>query len=97
MSVKKKKQIEYELIGNIELHSGHSVWEINTLTMEVKKAKFTNVTYKWGEKNKPEIIVNPNCVYVGALNKKNALEKYKKGQSGSKPVSNFKMSIDLFK
>lgn len=85
-SVKQKKQVEHELIGKIIPHEGHTIWEINKETGAIKKAKFSNATYNFMGENKKEIIVKQGYEYVSALNRKNALRKYKKGLNGSKNV-----------
>lgn len=85
-SVKQKKQVEHELIGKIIPYEGHTIWEINKETGAIERAKFSNATYNYIGENKKEIIVKQGHEYVSALNKKNALRKYKKGLNGSKDV-----------
>lgn len=92
-SVKQKKQIEHELIGKIIPHDGHIMWQINKETLEVEKAKFTNTTFQLFGENKKEILIKDGFAYVSALNKKNALRKYKKGDNGSKNVLDEPLSI----
>ena len=87
VSVKQKKQVEHQLIGKIIPFEGHKIWEINNETMEVKEAKFANATYHLYGENKKEIITKQGFTYVSALNKKNALKKYKQGVNGSKTIS----------
>jgi predicted nuclease with TOPRIM domain len=97
ISVKKKQQKEKEFIGTIIPHEGHTIYQINDETLEIEKAKFSNTTFIFGGENKKEILIMKGCTYVSALNKKNALKKYKKGLNGSKnintdnfiPLSNF--------
>ncbi len=84
VSVKQKKKIEYELISKIIPHEGHSVWQINEETLEIEKAKFSNVNFVVGMENKKEIIIKKGFSYISALNKKNAIKKYLKGKNGSK-------------
>jgi len=86
LSVKQEKEIKHELVGEIIPHEGHSIWEINNKTNEIKKAQFSNVTYTFGGEIKREIITKKGHSYVGALNKKNALKKYNKGENGSKII-----------
>lgn len=86
LSVKQKKQVEHELIGNIIPHEGHIVWQINKETLEVSEAKYSNATYVLGGENKKEIIVKDGFYYVSALNKSNALRKFKQGKNGSKEI-----------
>lgn len=96
VSVKQKKQIEHELVGNIIPHDGHTIWRINKKTLEIEKAKFSNTEYKFGEKQKKEIIIVDEYAYVSALNKKNALKKFHKGKNGSKDVNETPLSISIF-
>ena len=91
VSVKQKKQIEHQLIGNLVPHDGHKIWEINKETLEIKEAKFTNTTYQMFGDNKKEIIVKDGFSYVSALNKNNALKKHKNGLSGGKELGNEKL------
>ena len=74
---------ELQLIGQIKPHKGHNVWEINQITLLIKEALFKNstITYhpkKHLRKKRKEILVNKDCVYLSALNKKNALKQYLK-------------------
>lgn len=93
VSVKQKKQIEHELIGKIIPHEGHIIWQINKETLEIEKAKFSNATYYFGGDNKKEIITKEGYAYVSALNKKNALRKYKQGKNGSKEINNEPLTL----
>ncbi len=86
ISVKQKKQVEHELIGKIIPHDGHKIWKINNDTNEVEEAKFSNATYHFGEEIKKEIIIQQGFTYVSALNIKNALKKFRKGENGSRPI-----------
>ena len=86
LSVKQKKQVEHELIGMIVPFDGHTIWQINKETLEIEKAKFSNTTYHLGGENKKEIIIKDGLAYVSALNRKNALKKFKKGKLGGKEI-----------
>lgn len=44
INVKKKKEVEHLLQGKIKPKNGHSVWEINEKTNEIKKAEFARST-----------------------------------------------------
>lgn len=92
VSVKQKKQVEHTFIGSIVPHQGHCIWEINNETLEIEKAKYSNVNYTLGAENKKEIIIKKGHTYIAALNKNNALKKFKQGNNGSKfkdnPISN---------
>ena len=45
-----------------------------------------SVNCRYTEENKKEIIIKQGYEYVSALNKKNALRKYRKGDNGSKKI-----------
>lgn len=93
LSVNQKKQVEYDLIGQIIPHEGHVIWEINKETLEIKKAKFSNIAYVFGQENKNEIIQKEGFFYVSAINKKNALRKYKQGRNGTKIIDKAPLKI----
>lgn len=92
VSIKKQQQKQYTLIGNLTPHEGHTIYEINIETLDIQKAKFLTTTYYMFGENKKEIAVKQNCVYVAALNEKNALIKYNKGISGGKNLGTEKMN-----
>jgi len=99
ISVKKQQQKETEFIDRLIPHNNHKIWEVNTKTKEIDLAKYSNATYQFAGDNKKEIIVNKDCVYICALNKKNALKKFEKGVNGSKeiisnPISLYVVSFD---
>lgn len=102
--VKKKKQIEYVLEESLIPLNGHSLFEINIKTLEIKEAEFiqdkTITMYEAlkiidGTDNK-EILLTPDCVYISALNKKNALIRFHKNK-GSAGIGKGRMDLkDLF-
>jgi len=93
VSVKQKKQVEHSLIDKITPYEGHLIWEINTETLEIKLAKFSNATFNLVGKNQLEVIQKQGFAYVSALNKKNAIKKFKKGNNGSKPIDENPLSL----
>lgn len=95
VNVKKEKEVQYELIDKIIPYNGHTVWEINKQTLEIKKAEWYNTNYVIGGENKKELVVKKGYAYVSALNEKNALKKYKSGKSGTKQIN--KEVLPLFK
>jgi hypothetical protein len=96
ISVQQKKQVEKELVGVLKPHSGHSVFEINLETLVIEKAKFTEYTFVIGQNhNNHELIVKGGYAYVCALNEKNALKKYLKGDNGSKGSKN-PLKLNIF-
>lgn len=91
ISVKKEVQVEKELIGKILPHRGHALFEINIETDEVQEAMFIPLPtfLKFGEeiqKPKKQVLIRDGYTYVSALNKKNALKKYKQGENGGKKL-----------
>ena len=93
ISIKKKKQIERELVNTIVPFEGHFLWEINKDTLEINKAKFSNTNYQFGGENKKEIQIKDGFAYVSALNKKSALRNFKKGKTGGKKIDPNPMSF----
>lgn len=63
------------------LKKGHTLFEINTVTREVKKAEYEAVNdVPFGKKRfaavtKQRVIIRENCVYKSALNVKNLFRK----------------------
>lgn len=73
-----KKKNEFHLIGSQRKVKGHTLYAFNTVTKEIKVAPVErkvyfgfngNVTYK------NELTVEKNCIYLQALNEKNAKKK----------------------
>lgn len=94
LSIEKRQQKEKELIGNIVPHAGHTVWEINNETLEITKASFQELTFILNQLNNShkEILIREGFTYVAALNKKNALKKFKQGNNGSKPAGELNLN-----
>jgi|TARA_R110001583_G_scaffold101263_3_gene247695 hypothetical protein len=85
ISLEKDVEKKAELVGRIFPHNNHQVFEINnkTLCIELAKFEYDNYVFNKGVINK-KIVIHKDCSYVSALNKKNALKKFKKGNNGSK-------------
>jgi len=63
-------------VGFLKPQRGHTVFEYNTKTGELKKAKFDEVDYDiTKEKQRKRITVQEGCIYVSSLNIKNAVKK----------------------
>lgn len=85
---KKKQQKEHKLIGSIRHHPGLTLFSVNIKTEEVKPAEFVKESLiTWNQavmqsKGKGnitrKIVVEKDCIYIEALNKGNALKKYRK-------------------
>lgn len=72
---------EYKFQGSVQMVPGLPLWEFNMKTLEIRKAEYKseNLTYHGGVKR--ELVVDPDCAYIQALNYKNALRKFKKHYS----------------
>lgn len=71
----RQKEVKKDLkfLGSIRPHRGHTVFEINLLTSEIVAATFEELVYDYeGHKPKKKIIKKENCIYIPALNVKNA-------------------------
>lgn len=73
-----KKQIEYRLIGKQRKVRGHTLFEFNRKTKEIRPADIsTNVVVgmngKWRYITKTDVY--QDCFYLQALNEKNAKKK----------------------
>lgn len=73
-----KKKNEFHLIGSQRRVKGHTLYAFNTVTKEIKVAPVErkvffgfngNMTYK------NELTVEKNCIYLQALNEKNARKR----------------------
>jgi hypothetical protein len=99
--VKKKKQVELKYEGSIQPKSkSHTLWEINTKTLEVTKAKYVSEEFMTWEQAVSlmegtyveKVVRNPNCIYISSLTKRTALERYKKNK-GSAIIKNGIMTL----
>lgn len=80
ISVQKKQEVEYILEGTISPRKGHKVFEVNELTGECKEASYKSDTAAFNIRVKlppKKMVVNPDCVYIPALNSDNAKKKFK--------------------
>jgi hypothetical protein len=96
--VKKQKQQEFKFLDNLRPLAGHNLWEINTKTLEVNLASFKKESFiTWsdalrlfkGGKITKEVVVKQGYVYISALTKEKALERYLSGK-GSAKMNEFK-------
>lgn len=82
IGVKKKQQIEYLPLGKISIQRGHTLFEIETETHEIRPAQYLvqSATYDLSKamiiEGLGNLIVNKGCVYIPALNKANALKRF---------------------
>ena len=63
-------------VDSIIQHKGHTLFEINPVTGKCKVAEYEQVDATLSGSVHKKVIAHQNCVYVSALNKKNALIKY---------------------
>lgn len=85
--VKFSKEIKQEkqtfLVNSIHPHEGHKCFEYNVVTKELKGAEFMEVAISFeaaqmGEiAPKRKVMTKENCIYLTALNEKNAVKKLK--------------------
>lgn len=61
-----------KVFEGMRLHKGHTLWAINMETLEINPAEYTVIDKKNPRK---QVVKDPNCFYIGALNKKNAINK----------------------
>lgn len=77
----KQVQQEYKHIGSIKYRPGSTLWQFNTETGELKPAKVTvKEQLVWTSKDDctkktRSVIYEDKCVYMWALNRKNAEKK----------------------
>ena len=92
---KQQQQTEITYESSIIPHKNHSVFEIDPNTLTVRKAEFiVEKTIDWfdalnGLKSgfNKKIMKKRGCVYISALNAKNALKRYLKGKGSAKKES----------
>lgn len=76
----RQQEKKVSFLGSTKLKKGHTLFEFNFDTQELKPASFeeTDIHYstaKKGGKPHKKVVVNERCTYVPALNKKNAMRK----------------------
>lgn len=81
LSVQMQQEKKLKYMGNQVLRKGHKCFEINTETMEVNEASYMKkditLTDALDESYlSRSIMQKQNCIYINALNKKNALKKF---------------------
>ena len=82
MEILQQKQHEYKLIGRQRRIPGHTLFSFNLKTKEIKVApvEFSrDVDFRTREAiQKPKIVIEPDCIYRQALNKKNFIKRLKR-------------------
>ena len=76
---KKEQEKKQTLLGTIRPHRGHTLFSVNKKTLEIKKAEFEkqDASFYFKKQNK-KVVVEENCLYIPALNKKNLIKKLRK-------------------
>lgn len=73
-----KQQKEFKHQGSVIPHPGHTLFEYSIKENTIRKASFSesNIDFTAAEKGqiarKRKVMMKPDCVYVSALNHKNA-------------------------
>lgn len=76
LEVLKKQQKELTLVGSERKIKGLNLFEFNKATGEINHAEYIqNDTFTIGSAGESKVFVRPNCIYIQATNKKNALRK----------------------
>lgn len=78
-----KKQQEFRLIGKVRKQRGHTLFEFNRETKEIRKAEITRkAQMQLAEtvKYKTDVNVKPDCFYLQALNATSAAKKLRKNR-----------------
>lgn len=73
-----KKKNEFHLIGSQRRIPGHTLYAFNTVTKEIKIAQIERKVFFGFNGNmiyKNEITVEKDCIYLQALNEKNARKR----------------------
>jgi hypothetical protein len=84
VSAEKEQEKKQKLLTTIKPHRGHTLFKVNTETMEISKAEFekTDIDYlnvvNKNNVSKRKVIVEEGHVYISALNKKNVIKKMAK-------------------
>jgi hypothetical protein len=82
ISVKKQVKVEpdYLLEGQIIPKKGQVVYEIEIASMQIREAEYERTTVAlFGAEIPPrKLIMREGCIYIPAINKNNAIRKFKK-------------------
>ena len=79
----KQQEKKNQLLGNIRPHRGHTLYKVNVKTLEVTEAVFEKQDIEWAiatssKKQAKKILIEKGCIYISALNEKNAVKKFPK-------------------
>lgn len=76
-----KQQKEFKLVGSIKAVPGLKLWQYNLRSHELSLVEITKkaqVNYDSSVNKNARVQYNPDCVYLQALNEKNAKKKVNK-------------------
>lgn len=85
-----QQESKQEYIGSITPHKGHTLFEINLDTKGICEATFEEQEVEFNPNGgvigstRKKVVMNPNCIYISALNKNNAVKKFLRKRNGSK-------------
>lgn len=81
IAIQKRQQQEFKKIDEYSPKiDGYSIFEICKSTGNIKIAELTtNTDYVLGGVNRSKLVIKPNCIYVEALNVKNAVKRLIRG------------------
>lgn len=63
-----------KLLGSLTIHKGHKLFKYNTATTELSVC----TQFETDENGRKKVTMEPECLYIMALNEKNAIRKLKK-------------------
>lgn len=100
---KKAQEIEYKKVGELKPKKGHTLFEINLANMKVREAEkttFSTITWEQAIKlmngqNLDKVLVKANHVYISALNKESALNRYLSGKGSCEMSKGIGIDIDF--
>lgn len=81
-SVEKQVKKEEKFLGSMKLSPGHKCWELDLNTLHIKEAEYKKIAINFAAAQKGEIsrmrklLTKESCIYVTALNMKNARKKF---------------------
>ncbi len=89
VSIEQEQKYQQKHIGSIHPHRGHTLFEVNLATGKIDTAEFQQKDYVVGSdlnsgEARKKVIMKQDCVYISALNKRNALKKFMNRKVGDK-------------
>jgi hypothetical protein len=79
LEMKKQQEKELTLVGTERKQKGLTLFEYDKATCKIEPAEYeTTDVFVLGMEAQSKVNVRPNCIYIQAMNKKNALKKVRK-------------------